>query len=197
MYILIIAVFLLSIIVFTEFYLDAQGLYVNLRIILMAIRYSATPFIIAMTLYTLAKKERWFVFIPAMFTAVINIASIYTGIVFSLTDAGALKRGPLGYLPFVAVGFYCFFLVFTLFFQSNKQATEIIPIVFLALSFISGLILPFILKRITLRYSALLLLLPCLYTVFSRYSNSQKQIRSRDFSTVRLMKRQSVIIQKT
>ena len=66
MYILIAGVFLLSVVVFTEFYLADIGGYITLRTVLMAVRYSATPVIIAMILFALQKKMRWFVFIPAL-----------------------------------------------------------------------------------------------------------------------------------
>ena len=147
MYVLIISVFLLSVIVFTEFCLEGRGTFNNLRIILMAIRYSATPFIIAMTLYTLAKKERWFIFIPAILFTLLNILSLFNGLVFSLADDGKLLRGPLGYLPYVAVGGYCVFLVFSLLQQGNKLAGEIFPTLFLCLAFGSGLILPFVIGK--------------------------------------------------
>ena len=147
LYVLINVLFALSVIVFVEFYLGELGLYKTLRTVLMAIRYSATPLIIAMTLFTLAKKERWFVFIPAVAVAIVNIVSIFTGIVFRIKGINEIERGPLGYLPFIAVGLYSAYLVYTLFVQSNKQATEIIPIGFLTFSFVSGLILPFILQR--------------------------------------------------
>ena len=91
MCVLIVSVFLLSLIVFAEFYLENLNEHTGLRSVFMAIRYSATPFIIAMTLYTLAKKERLFVFIPAMLIAVINFVSISNGIVFSLKDIGSRK----------------------------------------------------------------------------------------------------------
>ena len=47
MYILIVAVFLLSLVVFAEFYLTDLGGHANARLVLMAVRYSATPFISA------------------------------------------------------------------------------------------------------------------------------------------------------
>ena len=47
MYVLIIGVYLLSLVVFVEFNCTAQVEYRTLRSILMAIRYSATPFIIS------------------------------------------------------------------------------------------------------------------------------------------------------
>lgn len=147
MYILIATVFLLSIIVFTEFYLDDLGEQKDLRVVLMAIRYSATPFTVAMILFTLAKNRRLYVFLPAIALAVFNFISIFNGIVFSLDESGELHRGPLGYLPYIAVGLYCFYLVYILIKQSNKLATEIIPIIFLCFAFISGMVLPFVLGK--------------------------------------------------
>ncbi len=147
MYVLIGVVFLLSVIVFAEFYLESLGTMKELRVVLMAIRYSATPVIISLIVYTLVKKMRWFVFIPAIVLAAVNLVSIFTGIVFSIAADNTFHRGPLGYLPFIVVGIYCVFLVYILFRQSNKQPTEIIPILFLCFAFATGLILPFVLGK--------------------------------------------------
>ena len=147
MYVLIIAVFALSVVVFAEFRLEKLNTSSNWRIILMSIRYSATPFIIAQIIYTLVKKQRWFVFIPATVLAVINFISIFTGIVFSITEDNVFKRGPLGFFPFIFVGIYCIFLIYLLVKHSNKRMTEIVPIVFLSFAFASGLVLPFVLGK--------------------------------------------------
>lgn len=147
LYILAAAVFVLSIIVFIEFYLVEIGGYNTLRATIIAIRYSATPLIIAFILYTLVHRARWYVLIPAALFAVFNFISIFTGIVFSIGDDGEMLRGPLGYLPYIAAGLYCVALVYVLVRQSNKLATEIIPIAFLAFAFGSGLILPFLMGK--------------------------------------------------
>ena len=147
MSILIASVFVLSIIVYIEFHLSEIGEYVEVRRVIMAIRYSATPIIIALILYALVRKMRWYVIIPAFGFAVINVISIFTGIVFSINDTGELIRGPLGYLPYIAVGGYSVVLILVLYQQSNKQASEIFPIAFLASALGSGLILPFILGK--------------------------------------------------
>jgi diguanylate cyclase (GGDEF)-like protein len=147
MYILIVAIFLLSIVVFAEFFLADAGKYRALRTVFMATRYSATPFILAQVIYTLIKKQRWFVFIPAMILTVIDFLSIVTGVVFRIGADGTLQRGPLGYLPFIVAGLYCAFLVLILFRHSNRQLMEIIPIAFLCVAFVSGLVLPFVFGR--------------------------------------------------
>jgi diguanylate cyclase (GGDEF)-like protein len=147
MYILIVAVFLLSLVVFAEFYLTDLGGHAKARLVLMAVRYSATPFILAMVIFTLVKELRWFIFLPAMGLAVINVLSIFNGLVFSIGADGVFRRGPLGYLPFIMVGLYCVFLIYILIKRSNKQVLEIIPIAFLGFSFASGLVLPFIYGR--------------------------------------------------
>lgn len=147
MYVLIASVFLLSIIVFTEFYLADLGTYKEVRIVMMAIRYSSTPIIIGLILYTLVKKARWYVIAPSFAFAVVNIISIFTGIVFGIDKDGNLVRGALGYLPYVAVGIYSVALVVILIIQSNKQFEEIVPIAFLAFAFTSGLIFPFFLGK--------------------------------------------------
>ena len=147
MYSLMVSVFLLSIIVFIEFYLMEIGQYKDIRLIMMAIRYSATPIIISMILFTLVRRVRWYVLLPALALVIVNGISIPTGIVFSLDEAGELHRGVLGYLPYIAVGIYSIFLIVILVKQSNKQMTEIIPIAFLGFALATGIILPFILGK--------------------------------------------------
>lgn len=147
MYILIAAVFVLSIVVFVEFYLAELNTLPDVRIVFMAIRYSFTPLIIALVLYALVKRSHWYVLLPAGLFAIINVISIFTGIVFSIDDEGKLVRGVLGFLPYVGVGLYSVVLILTLILQSNKQVNEIIPIAFLAVSFSSGLIFPFVFKQ--------------------------------------------------
>ena len=144
MYVLIAAVFLFSIAVFAEFNLADSVEYRTLHIVLMAVRYSATPFIIAQIAYTLVKRQHWFVFIPAMVLMVINFVSIPTGIVFGIGESNELVRGPLGYLPYIVSGGYCLFLIGLLFSRSNKRLTEVVPIVFLGIAFASGLVFPFV-----------------------------------------------------
>ena len=147
MYSLIGGLFLLSIAVFFEFYLEDQGKATDSRLILMFIRYSATPFIIAFIIYTMAVNTRWFVFIPAIALTIVNFISLYNGIVFSLDENGQLKRGVLGYLPYILVGVYSVLLVYILIKRSNKRSTEIFPILFLCFAFVSGLMLPFVLGK--------------------------------------------------
>ncbi|MBQ7277890.1 MAG: GGDEF domain-containing protein [Clostridia bacterium] len=146
-YALIASISLLSFIVFAEFYLGKTRLHDGLLAVFVAIRYSATPFIIALTLYTLTKKERIAVFIPAAIFAAAIFSSVFNGIVFSISEEGTLIRGPLGYLPYAAAGLYCCLLIFILVKECNKYITEIVPTVFLCFTFISGLILPFIIGK--------------------------------------------------
>lgn len=146
-YALILALFIFSMIVFLEFSLEDMGELPKARLILMAIRYSTTPFIIAFIIYTLAKHVRWTVFIPAIILTVIDIISIFTGVVFSLNSEEKLQRGPLGYLPYIMVGVYSVMLVYLLLKRSNKRSAELFPIAFLCFAFASGLILPFILGK--------------------------------------------------
>lgn len=144
MYALIAFVFLLSISVFFEFYLGEINKMSTLRSVLVAIRYSATPIIISILLWALVKRSRWYVIIPALILAIINIVSIFTGIVFSINENGNLVRGIFGYLPYIVVGIYTVGLIYVLIKQSNKQPIEIIPIVFLAFSLGTSLIFPLI-----------------------------------------------------
>ena len=140
---LIIEVFVLSIIVYVEFHIAGSAEFRMQRLILMALRYSATPLLIAQIIYTVVKRQTWIVFMPAVVVAVINVSSIFNGIVFGLDDANKLVRGPLGLLPFIAPGLYCAALLFLLIKHSSRQRTEIVPIIFFAFAFASGLILPF------------------------------------------------------
>ena len=174
MYILIASVFLLSVVVFEEFYLADLGGYLMPRTVLMAVRYSATPVIVAMVLYTLQKKTRWFIFIPALVLTVINIISIFTGVVFGLSEDGTLQRGPLGYLPYIGAGLYGVYLIYVLYSRSNKLYTEIIPIAFLALAFASGVFLPFIFgTRFAQIFCTTIMIALCIYYVFSIHKLSK------------------------
>ena len=147
MYILVAAVFLLSIVVFIEFHLPDDLSYKNIRIVLMAVRYSATPLIIALIIFALVERLRWFIFIPAIALVILNIVSIFTGIVFSINDENKIIRGVLGYLPFIMVGLYSILLIYLLIKRSNKSKTEIIYIAFLAIALASGIGLAFYLKE--------------------------------------------------
>ena len=65
MFILIAAVFLLSIIVFFEYHLTNINEMPMLRSVLIAIRYSATPIILALIIFATVKKFHWYILIPA------------------------------------------------------------------------------------------------------------------------------------
>ena len=145
MYVLIAGVFLLSLNVFAEFNIAAVVEYKYLYGVLMALRYIASPFIIAQIIYTLVKKQTWYIFIPAMVLTVVDFVSIFTGIVFKIGGDNGFSRGPLGYLPFVVVGVYCIALVVLLIKRSNLKWMEIVPIVFLAFALFSQLLFPFLL----------------------------------------------------
>ena len=144
LYILIASIFLMSISVFVEFYYGVYPENIILRTVLMAIRYSFTPILTALVIYTLAKKEKIFIFVPAALLLIIDIISIFTGIVFKIDSNNNLVRGPLGYLPFIIAGLYCAYLIYILIKRSNKRALEIIPIVYLAFALISGVVFPFV-----------------------------------------------------
>ena len=144
---LIAEVFLLSIVVSAEFYLADHGSRADIRSVLMAVRYSATPLIAAQVIYTLVKKLRWTVFLPAILLAVINFSSVFNGLVFHIGSDNTFYRGPLGSLPYIGAGFYCIVLIRTLIRRSNRQIEEIIPIAFIGFAFGSGLLLPFLYGR--------------------------------------------------
>lgn len=147
MYFLIGSIFLLSIVVFVEFYTVDKPELKMLRTVLMAIRYSATPLIIGLVIMALIKKMRWFIYIPAILLVILNIVSIFTGIEFGINEQNVLVRGPIWLVPYFVTGFYSAFLIFLLVKRSNKRMMEIVPISFLAFSLGSGLILPFIFRE--------------------------------------------------
>ena len=179
MYILIGAVFLLSIIVFVEFYIVDMPKYKILRTVLMAIRYSATPLITAQIVFTLVKRLRWFIFIPALVLIILNIVSIFTGIVFSIDQDNVFHRGPLGLLPFIMVGLYGVLLIYLLIRRSNKRPTEILYIVFLAFALGSGLVLPFIFRG---EYASIFCITIAL-ALFSYFEFSVLQLTKQDALT--------------
>lgn len=142
--VLIIAVFLLSISVFTEFYLESLDKYPTFRTVLMSIRYSATPLIVSYIIVTLTKKYKLLTFAPSIALLALNIVSIFTGIVFGIDENGVFFRGPLGYFPFIFAGIYFVILIYILIDRSSKKPMDVIPIVFLSTSFLLGLVLPFV-----------------------------------------------------
>ena len=147
LYILVAAIFLLSIVVFIEFQMAGDVKYRMVRTVLMAIRYSATPLIITQIIMTLVKRIRWYIFIPDIILVILDFVSIFTGIVFSISEENKLVRGPLWLAPYIFVGLYAVFLIYLLIRRSNKKVIEIVPIVFLAVALGSGLILPFIFRE--------------------------------------------------
>jgi diguanylate cyclase (GGDEF)-like protein len=147
MYFLIGAIFLLSIVVFIEFNYATTLKYKTLKTVFMAIRYSATPVIIALICMTLVKKMRWFIFIPSFILIILNFVNIFTGIVTSIGSDMTYVHGPLWLIPYIAVGLYSVILIYLLLKHCNKTITELLPIIFLTLSLGSGLILPFILRE--------------------------------------------------
>ena len=142
--ILLVSIFLLSLVVFAEFYVQPVTENNILRLVLMSIRYSATPFVLALLIMVLVKKQSYFLMIPAAILLVLNIVSIFTGIVFGLNEAGELVRGPIGFFPYVMCGLYMAFLIALLVIRSNKRWIEILPIIFLTIALTSGLVFPFI-----------------------------------------------------
>ena len=144
---LLLSIFLLSIVVFAEFYLQPIAENKTARLILMSIRYSATPFVLALVIIVLVKHQKWFVFIPASVLLVIDVVSIFTGIVFKINEENQRVMGPLGLLPYIVCAGYMIFLIFLLIKRSNKRLIEIGPIIFLAVALSSGLIFPFILEK--------------------------------------------------
>lgn len=142
--VLLFSIFLLSIIVFAEFYLQPVIENKTARLILMSIRYSATPFILALVIMVLVQRQKYFIFIPAGILLILNIVSIFTGIVFKINDSHQMVRGPLGFLPFIMCGLYMVFLIYLLIKRSNKRLVEIAPIIFLTIALASGVAFPFI-----------------------------------------------------
>lgn len=144
LYALILEVFVLSVVVYIEFKSSGHGEYRELRTILTAIRYTATPVLVAQLIFTIVKGQRWFVYIPSIVLAIIDAISIFTGIVFSLDENNRLVRGPLWLLPYVFVGLYSVYFLYLLIRRGAKQKTEFVPIIFFGFAFAFGVILPFI-----------------------------------------------------
>ena len=105
----------------------------------------------------------------------IDFISISTGIVFSLSDEGTLQRGFLGYLPCIVAGLNGVRLIYTLYRNSNRLYTEIVPIIFLAFAYASGLILPFVFgKSFSQIFCTTIMIALFVYYVFSFHQLSKK-----------------------
>ena len=144
MCLLIFGVILLSVSVYIEFAQVDRGIVWKGRPLLIAIRYSAAPFIDAQVLYTLVKRLRKTIFIPAVVVAVICFSSIFNGIVFKVLEDGTVRRGPLGLVPYIVPGVYGSFMIYILYKRSNKQSMELIPIAYFAFALGSAVFLPFV-----------------------------------------------------
>ena len=144
MTLLIFEVVFLSISVYIEFALDDRGIVWKGRPYLMFIRYSATPFIDAQVLYTLVKKLRKTIFIPAIVTMAICFISIFTGTITRILPDGTIQYGPLRLLPYVIPGIYGSLIIYILYKRSSKQFNDLIPVFFFAFAMGSGVFLPFI-----------------------------------------------------
>ena len=175
LYFLLAEVFVLSITVFLEFYYENDSSFRTARTVLMAIRYSAAPILLANVIYATVKKIKILVFVPAVALTILDIVSIPTGVVFSINDENDLVRGPLGYLPFIIAGLYCAFLIYILVKRSNKRFIEIVPIALLALAFVSGLVFPFVFgPRFAQIYCPTIAVALFIYYVFSTISLVKK-----------------------
>ena len=173
--VLLISIFLLSIVVFLEFYIQPVAENRTIRLVLMSLRYSATPFVIALLIMVLVKKQSYLVFVPAALLLVINIVSIFTGIVFGLDDKNELARGALGYLPYIMCGLYMALLIVLLVIRSNKRLIEIIPIVFLSIALTSGVVFPFIFgKKFSEMFCTIMATSLFIYYVFTILELSKK-----------------------
>ena len=145
MYFLIAFLFIVSVSVFVEFYIEANAKeLITLRTYLMTFRFSATPFIMAYLMFALVRKQKCYVFIPAAVLFVLNFVSIFTGIVASVGENNTVVNGPLWLLPFIGAGAYFVYMILVLILQSNKRRMEIVPIIFLAISCSVGSAFPFI-----------------------------------------------------
>lgn len=147
MYALIAQVFLLSIVVFLEFRFADHAEHRMLRTYLTALRYSATPFLIAQIIFTIVKRQRWFIFIPAILLTIVDVISIPTGVVFRIDETAAMHRGPLGLLPYIVVGFYCAMLIILMIQHSSKGTAEKMPIIYFAFAFLAGIVMPFLIGK--------------------------------------------------
>jgi hypothetical protein len=107
-----------------------------LRSFLIAIRYSATPFLVAQIIFTIIKRQRWYIFIPALILAIIDFVSIPTGIVFRIDETDTMVRGPLGLFPYIVVGIYCAILLLLMIINSSKQKIERVPIIYFCFAFL-------------------------------------------------------------
>ncbi|MBQ1248328.1 MAG: GGDEF domain-containing protein [Clostridiales bacterium] len=147
MYALIAEVMILSIVVFIEFYLVDKPEYRMLRTILIAVRYSATPFLVAQIIFTIVKRQKWYIFIPAIILAIVDFVSIPTGIVFWIDETETMVRGPLGLFPYIVVGIYCGLLLGLMIHHSSKQKIERVPIIYFCFAFFAGIVMPFIIGK--------------------------------------------------
>ena len=147
MFLLIFETVILSIIVFIEFELEDLGIVWKGRPYLMFIRYSTGALLEAQVLYSLVKKLRKIILLPAVITAVICFINIFTGFINRVLEDGTIQFGPLKLLPYIVPGIYGCFIVYFLYKRTNKQINALFPVAFFSLALGSLVILPFIFGR--------------------------------------------------
>ena len=159
MFLLIFEVLILSIIVFIEFELEDLGIVWKGRPYQIFIRYSTGALLEAQVLYSLVKKLRKIILLPAVITAVICFINIFTGFINRVLEDGTIQFGPLKLLPYIVPGIYgCFIvyflykrtnkqIVYFLYKRTNKQINALFLVAFFSLALGSLVILPFIFGR--------------------------------------------------
>lgn len=91
---------------YVEAWTSTFPVYTVSRGVLSAIGYSLRPAVLLIIIYMILGRQKPIILLPALLNTLICFLSVFTEWVFGFTEANAWFRGPLGFVPFVAGGFY-------------------------------------------------------------------------------------------
>ena len=181
-----IMLFVYSVSYFEENFFGQQSEYSIMRAILTATNYTLVSFILVSIITIMFPMQKFIVYIPALFGAIMCFLSIPTHIVFYFTDDNRFMRGPLGYLPYCVAGIYFIYLLYNVFFKSRAEKEDYLVLIFITLMSVICFILPLTIPEESDRWFTFTIA----FSVFLYYVFLLQQFTKRDPLT-KLLNRQS------
>ena len=186
MAITIIMLFVYSISCYTETYLGNLTTYTVLRPILSAFNYSLVTFLLVNIIMIVYPNEKKVLYIPAVLNAVLCFISIFTGIVFYITEDNHFVRGSLGYLTYFINAAYLIYLLINLFRSKNIQKEDYPIMIFLAVTSALCLAMPLFMDEMSLHwFNITIAIVVMLYYIYLLQQNTKRD------SLTKLLNRQS------
>lgn len=182
----IVMIFVYSISCYTETYLGNLSTYTVLRPILSAFNYSLVTFLLVNIIMIVYPNEKKILYIPAFLNAALCFISVFSGIVFYISEDNHFKRGPLGYLTYFVDAVYLLYLLFNLFRSKNIQKEDYPIMVYLAVTSAMCLAMPLFMDEMALHWlNVTIAIVVMLYYIYLLQQNTKRD------SLTNLLNRQS------